>query len=148
MVNHSISSRDYESFRTFLEEACGIVLGENKHYLVASRLNRLLKELDLTSVGDLIESMHSRPHSGIRERIIDAMTTNETFWFRDNHPYVLLKDLMFPEIAKKRQNQVRIWSAASSHTGPRPKPLGFPLRVRSSSTMSVIFVSPLRLTWL
>ncbi len=119
MVNHSISSRDYESFRTFLEEACGIVLGENKHYLVASRLNRLLKELDLTSVGDLIESMHSRPHSGIRERIIDAMTTNETFWFRDNHPYVLLKDLMFPEIAKKRQNQVRIWSAACS-SGQEP----------------------------
>ncbi len=114
MVNNSISSRDYESFRAFLEDACGIVLGDNKHYLVASRLNRLLKELDVDSVGALIEHMKKNPRSGIRERIIDAMTTNETFWFRDNHPYELLKDLVFPEIAKKKPNQVRIWSAASS----------------------------------
>ncbi len=119
MTNHSISSRDYDAFRKFLEEACGIVLGDNKHYLVASRLNRLLKELELGSVGDLIESMHLHPHSGIRERIVDAMTTNETFWFRDNHPYVLLKELIFPEIVKKRQGQVRIWSAACS-SGQEP----------------------------
>lgn len=119
MVNHSISSRDYDSFRTFLEDACGIVLGENKHYLVASRLNRLLKELELESVGELINAMQKQPRSGIRERIIDAMTTNETFWFRDNHPYALLKDLIFPEIAKKRQSQVRIWSAACS-SGQEP----------------------------
>ncbi len=119
MVNHSISSRDYDSFRTFLEEACGIVLGDNKHYLVASRLNRLLKELELVSVGELIEAMQKQPRSGIRERIIDAMTTNETFWFRDNHPYALLKELVIPEIAKKRQNQLRIWSAACS-SGQEP----------------------------
>ena len=119
MVNHSISSRDYDSFRTFLEEACGIVLGDNKHYLVASRLNRLLKEMGLESVGELIAIMQKQPRSGIRERIIDAMTTNETFWFRDNHPYTLLKELVFPEIAKKRQSQVRIWSAACS-SGQEP----------------------------
>lgn len=119
MTNHSISSRDYDSFRTFLEEACGIVLGDNKHYLVASRLNRLLKELELGSVGELIAAMHSNPRSGIRERIVDAMTTNETFWFRDNHPYVLLKELIFPEIVKKNQRHIRIWSAACS-SGQEP----------------------------
>lgn len=118
-VNHSISSRDYDSFRIFLEEACGIVLGENKHYLVASRLNRLLKELEIGSVGELITAMQKQPRAGIRERVIDAMTTNETFWFRDNHPYALLKDLIFPEIAKRRQPQVRIWSAACS-SGQEP----------------------------
>jgi chemotaxis protein methyltransferase CheR len=47
------------------------------------------------------------------------MTTNETFWFRDNHPYALLKDLVLPEIAKKRQSQLRIWSAACS-SGQEP----------------------------
>lgn len=114
MVNHSISSRDYDSFRAFLEDACGIVLGENKHYLVASRLNRLLKEMEIESVGELIDHMKMKPRSGIRERIIDAMTTNETFWFRDNHPYELLKDLIFPEVAKRKPSKVRIWSAASS----------------------------------
>ncbi len=114
MINQSISSQDYDTFRAFLEEACGIVLGENKHYLVSSRLNRLLRELELDSVGALIDHMKKSPRSGIRERIIDAMTTNETFWFRDNHPYEMLKDLVFPELAKKKPNQLRIWSAASS----------------------------------
>lgn len=115
MLNQTISTRDYEVFRAFLEEACGIVLGDNKQYLVASRLNRLLRELDIASVGDLIDQAKRTPRSGLRERIIDAMTTNETFWFRDNHPYTLMKDLILPELAKtKRSGPVRIWSAASS----------------------------------
>jgi len=118
-LNQSISARDYDSFRQFLEEACGIVLGDNKQYLVASRLNRLLKELDVTAVGELIEKLRKQPRSGLRERVIDAMTTNETFWFRDNHPYELLKDLILPELAKKSPNQLKIWSAASS-SGQEP----------------------------
>jgi len=118
-LNQSISARDYDSFRQFLEEACGIVLGDNKQYLVASRLNRLLKELDLSAVGELIEQLKKQPRSGLRERIIDAMTTNETFWFRDNHPYELLKDLILPELAKKRPSQLKVWSAASS-SGQEP----------------------------
>lgn len=119
MTNQSISAQDYESFRVFLEEACGIVLGENKHYLVTSRLNRLLKEINVLSVGELITHMKRDPRSGLRERIIDAMTTNETFWFRDNHPYMLLKELVLPTIAKTRPSQLRIWSAACS-SGQEP----------------------------
>jgi chemotaxis protein methyltransferase CheR len=119
VFNQSISARDYDSFRMFLEEACGIVLGENKQYLVASRLNRLLKEMKIESVGELIEQIKKEPRSGLRERIIDAMTTNETFWFRDNHPYSLLKELILPEIGGTRPTQVRIWSAACS-SGQEP----------------------------
>ena len=118
-MNQSISARDYDSFRLFLEEACGIVLGENKQYLVASRLNRLLRELEIESVGELINRVKKQSSSSLRERIIDAMTTNETFWFRDNHPYVVLKDLILPELAKRRSAQVRIWSAACS-SGQEP----------------------------
>lgn len=119
MLNNSISARDYDAFRQFLEDACGIVLGENKQYLVASRLNRLLKELEVNSVGELITEINKMPRSDLRERIIDAMTTNETFWFRDNHPYALLKELILPEMAKKRPSQVKIWSAACS-SGQEP----------------------------
>lgn len=60
MLNQSISARDYDSFRQFLEEACGIVLGENKQYLVASRLNRLLRELEIESVGELINRVEKK----------------------------------------------------------------------------------------
>ncbi len=119
MLNQSISTRDYDLFRRFLEEACGIVLGENKQYLVASRLNRLLRELEIESVGELISRVEKTPNSKLHERIIDAMTTNETLWFRDNHPYSLLKDLLLPEIAKNKPSQVRIWSAACS-SGQEP----------------------------
>lgn len=118
-MNQSISARDYDAFRRFLEEACGIVLGENKQYLVASRLSRLLREIDVDSVGELIEKLGKQPRSGLRERIIDAMTTNETFWFRDNHPYSMLKELILPEITQRRPSQLRIWSAASS-SGQEP----------------------------
>jgi len=117
--NLTISSQEYDAFRKLLEDACGIVLGDNKHYLVASRLGRLLKEFETASVGDLIARMKREPRSGLRERVIDAMTTNETFWFRDNHPYVLLNDLILPELAAKRASQVRIWSAACS-SGQEP----------------------------
>ncbi len=119
MSNLTISSQEYDAFRKFLEDACGIVLGDNKHYLVASRLGRLLKEFETNSIGDLITRMKREPRSGLRERVIDAMTTNETFWFRDNHPYALLKDLVLPELAAKRVSQVRIWSAACS-SGQEP----------------------------
>lgn len=118
-MNQSISARDYDVFRRFLEEACGIVLGENKQYLVASRLNRLLRELEIESVGELVQGLGKQPRSGLRERIIDAMTTNETFWFRDNHPYALLKNLILPGLAKQRPAQIRIWSAACS-SGQEP----------------------------
>ncbi len=118
-MDSKISTQDYDLFCSFLEEACGIVLGENKHYLVDSRLSRILKELALGSVGDLINRVKKEPRSNLRERIIDAMTTNETLWFRDNHPYALLKGLIFPELAKQRFSQLRIWSAACS-TGQEP----------------------------
>ena len=119
VTNLTISRQEYDAFRALLEEACGIVLGDNKHYLVASRLGRLMSEFESTTIGELITKIKREPHSGLRQRVIDAMTTNETFWFRDNHPYMLLADLIFPEIAKKRPSQVKIWSAACS-SGQEP----------------------------
>ena len=119
VTNLAISRQEYDAFRALLEEACGIVLGDNKHYLVASRLGRLMNEFESASISELIAKIKREPHSGLRQRVIDAMTTNETFWFRDNHPYMLLADLIFPEIAKKRPAQVKIWSAACS-SGQEP----------------------------
>jgi len=115
-----ISTDEYEDFRQFLEDACGILLGENKHYLVQSRLNRMVTDSKLGSLGDLVGRLR-REHSGgpLREQVIEAMTTNETFWFRDNHPFRIFSEHILSGYIKRKQRSLRIWSAACS-TGQEP----------------------------
>ncbi|MGE0082153.1 MAG: protein-glutamate O-methyltransferase CheR [Thiohalomonadaceae bacterium] len=109
-----ISQQEYDAFRKFLEDACGIVLGDNKHYLVTSRLSRLMRDFGIAELGELMRRMTSQPGGKLRESIIDAMTTNETQWFRDGYPFEVLSRFILPELAQKRPKQLRIWSAASS----------------------------------
>lgn len=110
-----MSKTEYDSFRNFLEDSCGIVLGDNKHYLVTSRLNRLTEEFSFTSLGKMLEALREERNKALRERIIDAMTTNETSWFRDSYPFEMLKKSLLPELARQKPNPLRIWSAASSY---------------------------------
>ncbi|MDX1250721.1 MAG: protein-glutamate O-methyltransferase CheR [Gammaproteobacteria bacterium] len=118
-MDHSISAQEYHAFREFLESVCGIALGENKHYLVSSRLNRLMGESGIRSIGDLVEQLKRNSRPGLRERVVDAMTTNETLWFRDNAPFDILKHHILPDLSGKRMRPVRIWSAACS-SGQEP----------------------------
>lgn len=118
-MSKAISKDDYESFRAFLEKACGIVLGENKQYLISSRLNALLAEYHIPSLGALVERLRREHNSPLYERIVDAMTTNETLWFRDAFPFDILKQVILPEQARARSPGVRIWSAACS-SGQEP----------------------------
>ena len=119
MTEQLLSKNQYDDFRAFLEQSCGIVLGDNKHYLVTSRLNRLTHEFQFTSLGTLLEALKKNNDGRLKERVIDAMTTNETSWFRDGYPYELLRDKLLGEIAKTRPSRLRIWSAACS-TGQEP----------------------------
>ena len=109
-----ISKEQYDTFRDFLEKSCGILLGDNKHYLVTSRLNRLTKEFSFNSLGEMLDSLKKNLDKTLRERVIDAMTTNETSWFRDTYPFEILKEQLFPELAKSKPNPLRIWSGAAS----------------------------------
>jgi chemotaxis protein methyltransferase CheR len=113
----AITTEDYKAFCVFLENASGIVLGENKKYLVTSRLTRLMADNEIQCFSKLMGRMKS--DSNLRQRIMDAMTTNETSWFRDVYPFDILKEMLLPEISKKQPSQVRIWSAACS-TGQEP----------------------------
>lgn len=116
----SISKEDYEGFRAFLEDACGIVLGENKQYLIASRLNPLLSEYRIPDLRQLVGRLRTEPRSSpLYERIVDAMTTNETFWFRDGFPFEILKQVILPEQARQKALGLRLWSAACS-SGQEP----------------------------
>ncbi len=115
MSSQQISAQEYEDFRGFLEDACGIVLGDNKHYLVTSRLSRLMREFEIDGFGTMMRQLKiGGRNSSLREAIVDAMTTNETLWFRDGYPFEILKNVILPELSERRLRQLRIWSAASS----------------------------------
>ena len=114
MSSQQITHQDYDDFRRYLEDASGIVLGENKHYLVTSRLNRLMREFGIDDFSHLLRRLKTERRSKLHEQIVDAMTTNETLWFRDTYPFEVLKHVIFPEYSQKRMSQMRIWSAASS----------------------------------
>ncbi|GGW73360.1 CheR family methyltransferase [Alteromonas halophila] len=118
MKNKEVSQDCYRSFGQFLEKQCGIVLGDNKQYLVRSRLSALLYEFDYDNLDDLIRAATSGRERVLLQRVIDAMTTNETLWFRDNYPFNLLVKDILPALASKQQ-RIRIWSAACS-SGQEP----------------------------
>lgn len=112
------AAAEYREFRDFLAKACGIVLGDNKQYLVASRLKRLMSEENIENLGELIKRLQQFSSRGLKESVVDAMTTNETLWFRDAHPFNILKDKLLPEL-KSSSRPVRVWSAACS-SGQEP----------------------------
>ena len=108
-----LSDDIYKQFSDFLEVQCGIVLGGNKQYLVKSRLIPLMAKFSILSLSDLIHQAMSYKNRELRTAVIDAMTTNETLWFRDQYPFELLSSKLFPEILEKKKN-IKMWSAASS----------------------------------
>ena len=115
----TISAKEYQAFQIFLQRACGILLGSGKEYLVASRLNNLLVETGITTLSALMARLESSHAGDLKVRVIDAMTTNETYWFRDLGHFTLLRDTILPDLNKKQGPAIRIWSAACS-SGQEP----------------------------
>lgn len=111
-----IKQDEYQKFSLMLQKYSGILLDAGKEYLVVSRLRKLMKEQEIPDFTKLV-SMAERD-SRLRESIVDAMTTNETLWFRDKHPYRILREILLPEMAGRRGG-LKIWSAACS-TGQEP----------------------------
>jgi chemotaxis protein methyltransferase CheR len=118
LVNKNLQQNEYDQFRTFLEQQCGIVLGDNKLYLVKSRLAPLMARFGVETLSELVVKTLSPHERQLRAAVVDAMTTNETLWFRDSYPFDLLKTKIFPEFGQLRR-AVKIWSAASS-SGQEP----------------------------
>ena len=116
-----IDANEYQAFTAFLRTACGIDLGANKQYLVSTRVRRILLEHGLNSLGELTRVIQQDSQKKLRQKVIDAMTTNETFWFRDNYPFDYLGKSLLPALAKQQRSgeKTRIWSAACS-SGQEP----------------------------
>lgn len=108
-------AEDYRNFQVFLRDACGIVLGDNKQYLVANRLRRIMQAETVSSLTELVRRIGQPGARQLRERVIDAMTTNETFWFRDTFPFETVREVVLPRLLlEQKKTDLRIWSAACS----------------------------------
>ena len=115
-----VTAEEFRQFSVFLEQSCGILLAEHKQYLVQSRLNKIMQTEQCTTLTDLINKLKRPGGNVLKEQVINAMTTNETLWFRDTHPYEILAGRLLPELqAERRFQKLRIWSAACS-TGQEP----------------------------
>lgn len=115
-----LKSEEFSHFRAYLREIAGIDLGEDKQYLVATRLRRILEEAKIDDIASLLIEIKQTYNRQLRQKVIDAMTTNETFWFRDVYPFEYLANHLLPELAKKNgAARTRIWSAACS-SGQEP----------------------------
>ena len=98
---------EYKAFRDYLAEVSGIVLGDNKQYLVSSRLHHLMIKYRLDSLGPLVELMQQVSQRHLRQAVLDAMTTNETLWFRDTHPFNIFRDKLLPEFQRDQVDAIR-----------------------------------------
>ena len=119
---------DYEYLRKLLKDHSGLDLSADKQYLIESRLLPLSRKCGVSGIGDLVQKMKGGS-STIIAQVVEAMTTNETFFFRDKVPFEHFRDTIMPEMLKARTNRksIRIWCAAGS-TGQEPYSLAMSLK--------------------
>jgi chemotaxis protein methyltransferase CheR len=112
----SIFPENYRFLQQRLYAQVGIVLEDNKHYLFESRLAPIIKQLGLSSVNDLCAFLHTERNAEIDQQVGEAMTTNETYFFRDPAQYEAIRTVLFPKLMEERRDtkSIRFWSAASS----------------------------------
>ena len=111
---------DYEYLRKVLKDLSGLDLSADKQYLIESRLLPLARKSGMADIGELVQKMKSGS-SALVSQVVEAMTTNETFFFRDKVPFDHLRDTIMPEVLRARaaRKSIRIWCAAGS-TGQEP----------------------------
>ncbi|MFG1480370.1 CheR family methyltransferase [Xanthobacter sp. V4C-4] len=116
-----ISASDYEFFSRFLKQRSGLLLSEDKHYLLESRLMPLLRKFDIPDFARLAAVLRDSSSSIIASAVVEAMTTNETLFFRDKAPFEDFTRTMLPALhaARPAGQRLRIWCAAAS-SGQEP----------------------------
>ncbi len=112
---------DFDYVRAFVRDQAAIVLEPGKEYLVESRLQAVVRKENLASIEELVQKLRASPQNGMQRKVVDAMTTNETSFFRDIHPFEALKKVLLPELLAQRaaERTLNIWCGASS-TGQEP----------------------------
>ncbi len=112
---------EYDYLRTYLKQQSGLVLSAEKQYLIESRLQPVARKAGLGTISALVAKMKEPGQGRLCEAVVEAMTTNESFFFRDKTPFEHFVDTMLPKMleARARDRRIRIWCAAAS-TGQEP----------------------------
>lgn len=113
--------QDFELLAKLLKERSGLVVSPEKVYLLESRLTPVARRFNLENLDKLADEIRYKPTEGLLREVTEAMTTNESFFFRDNTPFDLLQKQILPMLTARRttQKKLRIWCAACS-TGQEP----------------------------
>jgi chemotaxis protein methyltransferase CheR len=128
-----VTPPDYEYLRKLLKDHSGLDLSADKQYLIESRLLPLSRKHGLAGISEIVQKMKAGSASLIAQ-VVEAMTTNETFFFRDKVPFDHFRDSIMPEALKARASRknIRIWCAAGS-TGQEPYSLAMCLKEMSAA---------------
>ncbi len=131
---------DFEFLAQFLKKESGLVLSTDKTYLVESRLVPVARRHGLGGLEDLITAIRVGRDKPLDQEVVEAMTTNESFFFRDLKPFESLRDIVLPAIAEARRkagvSKIRIWSAACS-SGQEPYTIAMVLRENPKLTLGL-----------
>lgn len=117
-----ISADDYSFLSALLRRNSGLALGAGKEYLLESRLPPVALTYGFASLSEMIFTLRTQPHADLVKAVCDAMTTGETFFFRDTVPFDIMRTRLLPEVAercRKAARPLRIWCSAAS-TGQEP----------------------------
>jgi chemotaxis protein methyltransferase CheR len=117
----SLDAGNFDYVCTLLRAQSGIVLKEGKEYLVETRLTPVAKQAGYASLNGLISQLRSRASSDLHAKVVEALMTNETQFFRDTHPFDALATKILPELIHRRsaERQLNLWCAAAS-SGQEP----------------------------
>ena len=112
----AIDAENYRFLQEHVHSQAGIVLEGNKHYLFESRLAPIVRQLGLNSINDLCALLKATRKPEVGRSVVEAMTTNETYFFRDPAHYDAIRTVLLPSLKQQRKdtNKLRFWSAASS----------------------------------
>src|SRR5262249_29638274 len=124
-----VTPQDYEYLRKLLKARSGLVLTAEKQYLVESRLLPLARRCGLFNLTGLVAKLKGPDAEALIVEVVEAMTTNESFFFRDKVPFDHFRDTILPALlaARKNSRRIRIWCAAAS-SGQEPYSLALCLK--------------------
>jgi chemotaxis protein methyltransferase CheR len=116
VINSEIYPENYRFLQKHVYNQVGIVLEDNKHYLFESRLRPFVKQLNLSSLNDLCSLLQNGCSAELSQQVAEAMTTNETYFYRDPAHYEAFRTVLLPRLREERRDTrtLRIWSAAAS----------------------------------